>query len=419
VLHTAKFKRTGALTMEVDSAALTGGAWHMMSKQNNEALFSPMRSSSLAVRLAQEFGYLARELMSHPLSYLRVAFLPDSLEDWLPFRLARELNYSLSSMIAHPVAFIAGAFSPDEIERKRRPRLARIMAASAFVHFLLVSYLLYMAFISPFAGIRVVEKKYRQIDTATLLAPLRYPRQALRGPVGNAMTLEQIRERERKRREQIERRRREEEERRRREEEARKEAERKAQEENKTNPSTQFGEINVNPIKDIIGKLYEAYQAGQLDLDVTNLKVMATFKIDKDGSIPISSIKIIKSSGSKKVDQTAIEILWRLGESHGLGPLSDLSSNTIQLEVTDKIARLTITSFAPTPNDARAKAELLNSLISVLKWMQKSKNPAVAELLGHLRVTSNNNRVDAEMSVSRQRASELMQAQFGKSLNAQ
>jgi hypothetical protein len=393
-----------------------------MERENDKNLFSMMDYDSLPVRLVKALGYALHELMSHPLSYLRVAFLPDSLKDWLPLRLARELGYSFSSLIAHPVAFVANLLSADEVEQKRRPRLVRIMAASAFVHLVLVSYLVYMAFISPFAGIRVVEKKYRQIDTALLLAPLRYPRQALRGPVGDAMTLEQIRERERKRRQEIERRKREEEERKRRQEEARKEAERRAQEANRSaesKSSTQFGEINVNPIKDIIGNLYSVYQAKQLEMDLTNLKVMATFKIDKDGSIPISSIKVIKSSGSKIVDQTAIEILWRLGESHGLGPLSELSSNTIQLEITDKIARLTITSFAPSPNDARAKAELLNSLISVLRWVQGSKNPAVAELLGHLRVTSNNNRIDAEMSVSRQRASELMQAQFGRAPSAQ
>jgi hypothetical protein len=85
------------------------------------------------------------------------------------------------------------------------------------------------------------------------------------------------------------------------------------------------------------------------------------------------------------------------------------------LEINDNFARLSITSFAPTPEDARAKAEQIRFLLGVVKYTQKSKNPAVAELLDHLTMKADNKRVDADMKVSRARAAEMMHAQFGKS----
>jgi hypothetical protein len=43
---------------------------------------------------------------------------------------------------------------------------------------------------------------------------------------------------------------------------------------------------------------------------------------------------------------------------------------------------------------------------------QQSKSPETAELLSLVKVKSDNNRIDAEMMVSRARASEMMRARF-------
>src|SRR5262249_36873952 len=136
---------------------------------------------------------------------------------------------------------------------------------------------------------------------------------------------------------------------------------------------------------------------------------------DSNGTIPASSISIIKSSGSSEVDRLGKQVIFMLGESGALKPLSILSSNTIKLEINDTFARLSITSFAPTPADASRLASQIGFLWGVGRVTQASKNPAVAELLKHLTLKSDNKRVDADLRVPRARAAELMQAQFGKS----
>jgi hypothetical protein len=292
----------------------------------------------------------------------------------------------------------------------------------------LIVYLAYLAIFAPYAHLRVVNKPYRQLDIEALLKPLQYPPQLLRiFAVQRAMELEEIRERDRKRREQearerekIERERAEKE--KAEEEKAEKErvAAEKAAEEKKEETaasnkpsSTEFGEINEKPIKDVVDKIYALYKAGGLDLNINDFSVMAGFKIERDGSL--SNIRIIRSSGSKFVDEKAAEILWNIGESHALGPISDLTSNSIKLDVTEKVARLTITGFATTTDEARRKAELLNFLFTMLRLARKSDSPDVAQLLSLIKVKSDGKRVDADLTVSRQRADELMRAKFESS----
>jgi hypothetical protein len=237
------------------------------------------------------------------------------------------------------------------------------------------------------------------------------------------MTLEEIRNRalDRKKREEEarlerEKRRKEEEEAAKKAEEARKAEDAKKGQEAKTGqtkPSSSFGEINVTPIKDIVGELYQMYQSGQLELG-DNYSIMASFRILPDGSIPKESIHILHSSGNKLIDTKALEVLWRLGESHALGPLSSLSSNTIELRVNDTVTKLSITSFAPTPEEAQSKVTQLSFLLKLVGAQQKTKNPMVSELLSHLKMKADNKRIDADMTVPRARATEMMQNQFSK-----
>ncbi|HSF25101.1 MAG TPA: hypothetical protein VLE20_12820 [Blastocatellia bacterium] len=377
-----------------------------------------MPDPSLARRLQRVFGDLGRELGGGFGAYLRAAFLPDRIWDAFPLRLASEVG----SAFAHPFDVFAGARVTDEIERKRRRRFVPILAASAAVHGALLVYLVYVALFSAFADLNVVNKDYRKFDPSILTVHLKYPPNMLKAPQGDkTLTIEEIRERAKKRREEMARRReREEKEKAEREriereraEKEKKEAEQKAAElaaKEKPKSNTEFGEINEAPIKDMVGEVYSLFQAGTLDVGLP-LNVMAVFKIEKDGSL--SGIRIARSSKNKLLDEKAAQILWMIGESHALGPIADLSSGSVELDLTENTSRLTVTAFAQTPEAAKAKADLLNFLFAVMKVARKKDSPDVAELLSMLKVTSDNKRVDARLSVSRARATQMMNARFG------
>jgi hypothetical protein len=121
---------------------------------------------------------------------------------------------------------------------------------------------------------------------------------------------------------------------------------------------------------------------------------------------------MVKPSPSKDVDLKALEILHMIGESHALGPLKNLSSGSIRLDLNDNVARLTISAFAPTAEDAKAKAELLNFLLLGLRMARKNSSPDVAELLSMMKVRADNKRLDADLTVPRARANEMMRTRF-------
>ncbi len=367
-----------------------------------------MPQPGLAARLARALVDTVPEFSEGPLSYLRVALLPDRLRDWLPIRVVTLVAASLS----HPVDIVRGVVAPDAIDPKRRRRLAPILSLSAAVHGVLVIYLIYLAFFSPFAHLRLVNKAYRKFDPNVILAPLYYPRQILRpAPRGPVMTLEEIRARAEKHKEELARAREKAE----KEKKEKEEAERKAAEEaakvaaqEKPATPTKFGEINEAPIKDTVATLYALFEAGGLDIPEMKFSVMASFKVEPDGSL--SNIHIKRTSQSKIIDEKALEILWKIGESHALGPVSDLSSATISLDVTDDIARLRITAFAPTPEIAKAKSDMLSVLFWALRM--KEKSPDVAQLLSLIKVTSRGKFVDTDLIVPRAKAAEMMRARF-------
>ncbi|HEX5734864.1 MAG TPA: hypothetical protein VF131_18685 [Blastocatellia bacterium] len=375
--------------------------------------------STLGGRLVRAISNAWRELASGPSGYLSAAFSFDRFKHWLPVRFLRETAAALPAIILHPKRFFKFSGAVEPLGALPRPYFRPILAAIAMLYFGTFSYMAYRGILAPFFGISVVSKEYRQIDTTTILARLKYPAQRTQGPVPRPeLTPEQMREREERRRErEREQREREERERAEREKAEKEAAERAAKEaepeEEKPADSSKFGEINEAPIKDIVGKVYALYQAGGLDLkgETLEFSVMAGFTIAKDGSIPKKSIKIQKSSGSKVIDEKAIEILWNIGESHALGPISMLSSNSIRLDLNARVAKLTITGFAPSSAVAKAKAQELNFLFFALKLAQK--NSDTAELLSGVKVRSDNNRIDAELTVSRARAGEMMRARFG------
>ncbi|HSB08460.1 MAG TPA: hypothetical protein VLM38_03030 [Blastocatellia bacterium] len=366
-----------------------------------------MPHPGLASRLVRILAETVLELRSGVPAYLRAAFLPDRIEDWFWLRLARKLSTSL----VHPIDTLNGAFAPDNTGFKRRRWFIPVLATSATTHGVLIVYFVYLAFFSPYAHVRVVNKAYRQFDANAILEKLYYPPQILRlASRGQAMTLEEIRARAEKHKQELARAREKAE----KEKKEKEEAERKAAVEaaklaaEKKPVPKEFGEINEAPIKDTVGKLYELYQAGGLDVPDMKMSMMAGFKVEPDGSL--SNIHMIKKSPSKLVDQKALEILWNIGESHALGPVSDLSSATISLDVSDDIARLRITAFAQTPEIAKAKSDLLNVLFWALRM--KEKSPDIAQLLSLIKVRNDGKRVDTDLIVPRAKAAEMLRARF-------
>jgi hypothetical protein len=184
-----------------------------------------------------------------------------------------------------------------------------------------------------------------------------------------------------------------------------------AQSQDTTTSKPQPGEINILPVKDLAGQLFQSCQSGEPDLVSADSGVVVSFKVTLDGLIPVDSIKIEHSSGSNAVDKTTVEILWRLGESHVLGPLSSLSSHTLSFRIHERVTQISLSSQAATAEEAKAKAKQLGFLLKVIGLSQKTKNPIVSELLSNVAVTPNDERINSVISMSCARAAELLRTQ--------
>lgn len=426
-----------------------------MQDSREKEIFTLLRQPSFIERLIGELRDLPNEMRGSPAAYLRAAFLPDAINSWLPLSLAHNFAGEVASLFKHPIQFIKGVLSPDAISLgyiyepaytavidftsyvfsaekrriKRSPLLISLLSVSAVAHAAFITYLLYIAIVAPYANIQVVNKPYREYEeklVAVIPPSLKMSGKSLE----NTMSLEEIRARDRKHREAEERKRREEEERRRKEEAAKAEQAKaeqaKAEQEAKDKAAAEqakaeepkpsgenggFGVINEAPIKDILGKVYSMYQVGLAKVDVTNMTMAASFKIEKDGSI--TNINVYKSSGSAFVDHQAKAVLHNLGESHALRPLAILTSNTIQLDLTEKNTRLSIIGFAPTPGQAQGITALLNLLFAGMR-LKGSSSADVTELMKLMKVTYSGTRVEANLTVSRERAAEMMKNKFDK-----
>jgi len=168
-------------------------------------------------------------------------------------------------------------------------------------------------------------------------------------------------------------------------------------------------EINGAPIKDLARELSQICQSGQAGSVSDKFRVMASFKIDPDGSIAKESIRLVGSSGSMVIDEKTIQMLWMIGESHAFGVLSSMSPNTLELQADDGEVKVSITSFAPTPEQAKTKVTQLKFLLKLVAAQQKTKNPVVSELLSLVALKADDNRFVLEIPVSRARAAEILQ----------
>jgi hypothetical protein len=151
----------------------------------------------VAVRLARDVGGALRQLVRHPLR-----FIGDARQgQWATVIALNESTLSWTQFVGSP--FVASAVSPEPVIMRRRRRFRPVLAVSAFAHSFLILYIVYIGIISPFAGIKIVRKPYRPFDPA-MVGPLYYPKGMIHVPTPtNAMTLDEIRERARKRAEQL------------------------------------------------------------------------------------------------------------------------------------------------------------------------------------------------------------------------
>ncbi|GEM_PF-1133423 len=418
----------------------------MQEETGRAEIFTLLKHDTLLSGMARGFSDLPREFSASPSLYLRSAFFPDGINSWLPFSLASHFIEEVRRFFEQPSQFTKEAFASDAIlfgfinppkyavdefstdvfltEKKkvrRSPWLRPLLAVSGVVHLTLVGFLIVLwayKFIAPFADVKVVNKPYRTYDEKLVaIAPPRPPKLKAQS-LEKTLTLEEIRERDRKRKEEEERRKLEGEERAKAEELAKEKAEQEAKEKaaadakaaDKPKQGQGFGEINETAIKDIMGKIYALYNAGFVKVDVKNLLLILSFKIEGDGTV--SNIQVVKSSGNNYVDRQAKDVLWTLGESHIFGTTSKLTSTSITLELTEKYSRLSIVGFAPSASEADTLAKGLNFLLFALRH-KKGSSSEMTELLSQMKARSTGNRVEANLSLSSDRAGELLKNKFG------
>ena len=410
------------------------------------AIFSPLPQPSFAARLVRALAEGAREFARGPVAYLRVALLPARMSDWLPARVARAAAWFfghplgglggllrrdrmpvgfINPTAAHTATFVTNALAPsvDKAEPRAWDRFAPTLLASGAAHGLLIALLVYLTIVNmlaPYANVVIVSHPYRKFSDEQI-NELYARSRPIKQPTDQVLSLDELRERERQRALERERRRAEEEERLKaeREKAEREKAEReakaaeekaKAEEAAKAanaNAPMKFGEINEAAIKDLIAKMFESYKSGELSAG--NYSVMLSFKIDCDGSMPRASIHTIESKPpDPKKERLAQEILWLIGESHAMGPLCQFSSNTIKFNMNDETTSLSITGFGPTPEWTSEKATQLKLLFAGISMLKG--NSDTGQLAKSVKVRPDGKRLVVDLTVSRERANELMRA---------
>jgi len=170
-----------------------------------------------------------------------------------------------------------------------------------------------------------------------------------------------------------------------------------------------FGRINTAPIRDQIQQLYKANQAGLLVIPAGRLRVGVTGGIRPDGTL--KNYRLIYPSGIPEVDASALAILEAVSESRALGPLHNLTSISLIIEV-DQMAQLHVVGFAGSEDEARAIVDLANAALLYARVV-KSQDVAVMTMLNNLKVTRSGQRVEAVMRMARQTATAALNRSMG------
>jgi len=309
-------------------------------------------------------------------------------------------------------------------KRNRGLTIAAILSVVA--HVVLVAVLYYSPILGiamKLRGVEFVDDEYDRGILITFSKKLEYPPGYIGfRPPEKIKTLEEIKKEEERiaKREAARRKREEARLAKKREEAAQREAEEKAKAEElakaeeKTEPAAtpkspadgygNFGKINTAPIKDQVQRLYVAKKEGKLVLPEGRLKVGVTGSVNPDGSL--SDYKISISSGIKEIDDSALAILSAVSESKAMGPLSQLTSLSMVLDI-DQNAQLIVTGFTENEQDAINITNLAQAALLIARF-KKSSDEGAMLLLNHLKVTRTGQRIQAIISMPREKATESL-----------
>ena len=313
---------------------------------------------------------------------------------------------------------------------KRRKGLLIAAGISAVVHIALgigVYYAPIFGLAMKLRGVEFVDEDYNHAILIDFSKKFEYPTGYLGfRPPDKIKSLEEI-EKEKARQAKLEAARRLkqerlEEERRQQEEIAQREAEQKAAEEKtkadalaqastesekpaeKSESFGAFGRINTAPIKDQVKRLYDAKKEGKLDLHEGRLKIGVSGTVKSDGTLV--DYKITQSSGIKEIDEAALAILAAVSESKAMGPLHQLTSLSMVLDIAQE-AQLIVTGFTDNEEDARNITNLAQAAILVARF-KKSSDQGAMLMLNNLKVRRDGQRIQAIISMPREKATESL-----------
>ncbi len=165
-----------------------------------------------------------------------------------------------------------------------------------------------------------------------------------------------------------------------------------------------FGKINTTPIKAQVQRLYDAKQEGKLVLPAGKLRVGVSGIIRADGTL--GNYKLIIPSGLPEIDKAALAILDAVSESRALGPLHEITSLSMILSV-DERAELSVVGFTANEQAAANIVNLANAAILYAR-LKKADEPAAMVLINNLKVSHTGQRVQAVISMPRQKASDSL-----------
>ncbi|MGH9800700.1 MAG: TonB C-terminal domain-containing protein [Blastocatellia bacterium] len=311
------------------------------------------------------------------------------------------------------------------VRHPKRSKGLMIAAVASVVAHIALCFVVYYSPILGLAmklrGVEFVEEDYNHAILIDFSKKLQYPSGYLGfRPPEKIKSLEEI-EKEKDRKAQFEAKRRREQERLEQEEATRREADEKAKADELAKASTDsekpaekpaekpesfgaFGRINTAPIKDQVQRLYDAKKEGKLVLPEGRLKIGVTGTVKPDGTLV--DYKIIQSSGIKEIDEAALAILAAVSESKAMGPLHQLTSLSMLLDI-DQQAQLIVTGFTENEEDARNITNLAQAALLVARF-KKSNDAGAMLMLNNMKVRRDGQRIQAIISMPREKATESL-----------
>jgi hypothetical protein len=165
-----------------------------------------------------------------------------------------------------------------------------------------------------------------------------------------------------------------------------------------------FGKINPTPIKDQIQRLYQAKKDGNLIIPGGKFKVGVSGSVNSDGTLANCHLHI--RSGIQEIDDSAMAILAAVSESRALGPLSQLTSITMVLDI-DQSAQLIVTGFTSNETDAVNILNLAQVALFVARVKKRDDQVAMV-MLDNLKVYRSGARIQGVISMPNDLAKETL-----------